>query len=76
MTRIDPDTLATHLEVALSVAPATTLEGLKATDCATRRYAAKELAYYLTDRLGCFEVTAGPDLPEAHPSLFPAQPLQ
>lgn len=70
MTRIDPDTLATHLEVALSVAPTATLEALRANDCATRRYAAKSLAGYLSERLGCFEVSAGPDLPEGQPTLL------
>lgn len=31
------------------------------------RGAAQALAGHLSDRLACFEVTAGPDQPEAHP---------
>ena len=61
MTRIDPDALATHLEVALSCAPTGTLAGLQDTDSQRRRRATYTLAQHLADRLGCFEITGGSD---------------
>ena len=57
MTRIDPDTLASHLEVALSCAPVDTLAALQDADRQRRRRAASTLAQHLADRLGCFEIT-------------------
>ena len=57
MTRIDPDTLAIHLEVALSCAPVDTLAALQDTDRQRRRRATYTLAQHLADRLGCFEIT-------------------
>ena len=57
MTRIDPDTLATHLEVALSSAPVDTLAALQDVDRQRRRRATYTLAQHLADRLGCFEIT-------------------
>lgn len=61
MTRINPDALATHLEVALSCAPTGTLAGLQDTDSQRRRRATYTLAQHLADRLGCFEITGGGD---------------
>ncbi len=57
MTRIDPDALAIHLEVALSCAPVDTLAALQDTDGQRRRRATYTLAKHLADRLGCFEIT-------------------
>lgn len=57
MTRIDPDALATHLEVALSCAPVDTLAALQDTDRQRRRRATYTLAQHLADRLGCFDIT-------------------
>ena len=61
MTRIDPDTLATHIEVALICAPVDTLAALQETDSHRRRRATFTLAQHLADRLNCFEIT-GDDL--------------
>ena len=58
-TRIDPDALATHLEVALSCAPLDTLAALQDTNSHRRRRATFSLAQHLADRLGCFEITGG-----------------
>ena len=57
MTRIDPDTLATHLEVALACAPVDTLAALQDTNSHRRRRATFTLAQHLADRLSCFEIT-------------------
>lgn len=57
MTRIDPDALATHLEVALACAPLGTLAALQDGDSQCRRRATFSLAQHLADRLGCFEIT-------------------
>ena len=57
MPRIDPDTLATHIEVALICAPVDTLAALQETDSHRRQRATFTLAQHLADRLGCFEVT-------------------
>lgn len=59
MTRIDPDALATHLEVALTCAPLDTLAALQDTDSQRRRRATYILALHLADRLSCFEITGG-----------------
>lgn len=59
MARIDSDTLALHLEVALTCAPPDTLNALQDTDSSRRRRAAFTLARHLADRMGCFEVTEG-----------------
>ena len=55
MTRIDPDALAMHLEVALKCAPVDTLAALQDTDHQRRRRATYTLAQHLADRLCCFE---------------------
>ena len=57
MTRINPDALATHLEVALSCAPLETLAALQDGNRQRRRHATFSLAQHLADRLGCFEIT-------------------
>ena len=57
MTRIDPDTLATHIEVALTCAPVDTLAALQDTDSHRRRRATFTLAQHLADRFNCFEIT-------------------
>ena len=57
MTRIDPDALATHIEVALTCAPLDTLAALQDIDSQRRRRATFSLAQHLADRLGCFEIT-------------------
>ena len=59
MTRIDPDALATHQEVATTCAPQDTLSALQDTDSQRRRRATVTLAQHLADRLGCFEITGG-----------------
>lgn len=61
MTRIDPDALAMHIEVAITCAPVDTLAALQDTDSYRRRRATFTLAHHLADRLGCFEIT-GNDL--------------
>jgi len=61
MIRIDPETLAPHIEVALSCAPLGTLAALQDTDSHRRRRATFTLAQHLADRLSFFEVT-GDDL--------------
>lgn len=57
MTRIDPDALATHIEVALTCAPLDTLAALQDSDSQRRRRATFTLAQHLADRLGCFEIS-------------------
>ena len=72
MTRIDPDALATHIEVALTCAPTGTLTALQDSDSQRRRRATFILAQHLADRLGCFEIS-GSDLAidaRQHASLF------
>lgn len=56
MTRIDPDALATHLEVALCCDPVYTLVALQDVDRQRRRRATFLLAQHPEDRLGCFEI--------------------
>jgi hypothetical protein len=57
MTRIDPDALATHIEVALTCAPLDTLTALQDSDSQRRRRATFILAQHLAERLGCFEIS-------------------
>ena len=57
MTRIDPDALTMHLEVALTCAPQNTLIALQDIDSQRRRRATFTLAQHLADRLACFEIT-------------------
>lgn len=62
MERIDPETLAVHLEVALVCSPPDTLEALADSDRIRRQRATHCLAAHLADRLACFEVRASGDL--------------
>lgn len=76
MTRIDPDALATHLEVALACAPVDSLAALQDGDSQRRRRAMFSLALHLADGLGCFEITGdglGGDATE-QASLFQEMP--
>lgn len=72
MTRIDDDTLSHHLEVAISGAAPTLLGGLADTDNRRRHAAVADLARYLTDRLGCFDIQGEDAIMRSarHPSLF------
>lgn len=65
MNRIDPQSLAIHLEVALSCAEPNMLDSLKATDHLQRRRGASRLAQHLADRLQCFEIISD-DLGRSH----------
>lgn len=71
MQRIDPDTLAIHLEVALATARQRTLEEFRSTEGYHPRATAK-LARHLADRLADLEFSIGESWvePEAQRSLF------
>lgn len=73
MTRIDEDSLALHLEVALSGAAPELLKGLADSDRYRRSGAALDVARHLAERLRCFEFLCeeGSVRPKAHPTLFP-----
>ncbi|MEP6784550.1 MAG: hypothetical protein ABI898_02295 [Sphingomonadales bacterium] len=73
MDRIDPDTLATHLEVALTCTPPDTLMDLQDMDGRRRRKATAILARHLAERLGCFEFIfeGGARTPVGQGALFP-----
>lgn len=58
MNRIDTQSLAIHLEVALSCADPDLLEKLKASDNFQRRHAASSLALHLAGRLECFDIVS------------------
>lgn len=60
MTRIDSDSLATHLEDALTCAPQDTLAALQDADSQRRRRATFSLAQHLAHRLECFEILSEP----------------
>lgn len=75
MERIDPDTLATHLEVALACAPDDTLALLSDVDSLKRRKATLKLAEWLADRLSFAELTARDMLVMDQPVLFTDAPL-
>lgn len=71
MQRLDPESLAIHLEVALATAPQRTLDNFRAAE----RYhptATADLARHLADRLIGVEFSLGEDWvdPEAQRSLF------
>lgn len=72
MIRIDDDTLSHHLEVAISGAAPALLDGLADTDRCRRHTATADLARYLTERLGCFDIQAEDAImrPAGHPPLF------
>lgn len=72
MTRINAETLSHHLEVAISGAAPALLDGLAAPDRGRRHMAAADLARYLSERLGCFDIQ-GEDVivrPARQRSLF------
>lgn len=73
MERIDPDALATHLEVALTCTPADALSDLQASDGGRRRKATEAIARHLAERLSCFDFVfeRGARVASLHPSLFP-----
>jgi hypothetical protein len=73
MTRIDDDTLALHLEVALAGAAASLLDDLAAPDWRRRRAAAADMAQHLVQRLGCFDIRCREDgiASGRQPSLLP-----
>jgi hypothetical protein len=71
MQRLDPETLAIHLEVALATAPQRTLDDFRSAE----RYhptATANLARHLADRLAGLEFSIGADWvdPGSQPSLF------
>ena len=71
MRRLDPEALAIHIEIALSTAPARTLESFRSAECYHPR-ATADLARYVANRLAGLEFTTGTDWvdPEAQRSLF------
>jgi len=74
MPRVDDEALALHLEVALSTAAPSLLDGLADTDWRRRQAAAGEMARQLVDRLRCFDIQTEESETRIfrHPSLFPA----
>ncbi|MEO1969629.1 MAG: hypothetical protein ABGW87_14450 [Sphingomonadaceae bacterium] len=52
MPRIDLPSLTSHLELALSCAPSSTIAALRDSDALKRRLAAVDLAEFLAERLG------------------------
>src|SRR3546814_19497090 len=56
MSRVDDDTLALHLEVALSTAMPSLLDRLADPDRHRRNLAVGEIARQLVDRLRCFDI--------------------
>ena len=56
MTRVDDDTLALHLEVALATTAPALLEGLGDPDRRRRHAATGEIARQLAERLHCFDI--------------------
>lgn len=71
MQRLDPQILATHIEVALATAPQRTLADFKSADAYHPR-ATAELARHVADRLASLEFTIGGDWidPEEQRLLF------
>lgn len=71
--RIDEDTLSLHLEVALTGAAPSLLEGLVHPDRYRCGAAATDVARHLAERLRCFDIRCAeaPMCTLSHPSLFP-----
>lgn len=71
MQRLDPETLAIHLEVALATAPQSTLEEFRSAD-RYHPHATAKLARHLANRLAGLEFSIGGYWiePEAQRSLF------
>lgn len=74
MTRIDDETLAFHLEVALATTAPPVLDRLGDPDRQRRSAAIGEIARQLVERLRCFDIrTEQRDrLMSLHPTLFPS----
>ena len=72
MSRITPDVLAVHIEVALASVPVETLAALCAVERAQRNLAATALAAHVAARLDCFDVRFDRDaMPVPQAGLFP-----
>lgn len=73
LPRIDEDTLYLYLEVALSTAPLSVLDGLADPDRHRRRAAIGEVVRQLVDRLRCFDIRSEERTRrnEVQPCLFP-----
>lgn len=71
MQRLDPETLAIHLEVALATAPQRTLDDFRSAEGYHAR-ATADLARHLADRLAGLDFSIGNNWvdPEAQRSLF------
>lgn len=72
MSRVDDDTLSLHLEVALSTAAPSLLDGLAGGDRRRRHAAIGEVVRQLVERLRCFDIS-GDAMGRLvdQPSLFP-----
>ncbi|SLJ91172.1 hypothetical protein SAMN06295987_1011332 [Novosphingobium mathurense] len=73
MTRVDDESLALHLEVALSTAPPSMLGGLLDPDRRQRHAAIGEITRELVERLRCFDIRYedGRIACGRQPALFP-----
>lgn len=73
MTRIDEDSLALHLEVALTGTAPELLGNLADADRRQRSIAVADIARHLAERLRCFEFLYNEPVVsiESQPSLFP-----
>lgn len=71
MQRLDPETLAIHIEVALATAPQRTLDNFRSAERYHPR-ATADLAKHLAERLAGLDVSIGDAWvdPEAQRSLF------
>ena len=56
LSRVDDDTLSLHLEVALSTAAPSALDGLGDPDRRRRQAAVGEIVRQLVERLRCFDI--------------------
>lgn len=72
MSRVDEETLALHLEVALATAPLSLLDGLADRDWRRRHAAVGEIVRELVDRLRCFDIQTDDGADRGrHLTLFP-----
>lgn len=73
MFRVDDETLAVHLEVALATAPPSLLDRLGDSDGHRRNVAVGKIARQLVDRLRCFDILSEDAAfsHNEHPTLFP-----
>lgn len=74
LSRVDDDTLSLHLEVALSTAAPSLLDGLTDSDRYRRHAAIGEIVRHLVERLRCFDIRSeqGDGRMSRQASLFPA----